>query len=415
MLQRICSQCGKRINGKAKYCSQCGGLIIEKEQSDLDNSLFKVLKENRRKISIISAITCVLFVMLVLGICIFNNDYRRAIRCYKEAKTEKIQSLYEDMGAKDEMKMCNYLDKKAQSVHDDFFDSKIDYQTASDKLQTIRQSYPADMSGTAFTNLNKEVTDLNESRINYSQAESSYTDSDYEKAYNFYDKVIAIDPEYQQAQDKITEIRPMVAKQYYEKAKSSFDNHDYTLALSRINSALEMDDQTEYSEFKDQCTQAKEKNDQEQEEKERAEKLLTEGKEIKTSKLDLVYQGASLTDRILPSNTNSAYVYQKCPEDSIFLDMVFTLKNTSDYNAGIDIVKDFSTSYGTKKYSQCNTYYSESGSTTVSYIFNSTSIVPLKEVTCHIVVQLPYEATATTDSINVSFKIDNQEQLLEFR
>lgn len=123
------------------------------------------------------------------------------------------------MGAKDEMKMCNYLDKKAQSVHDDFFDSKIDYQTASDKLQTIRQSYPADMSGTAFTNLNKEVTDLNESRINYSQAESSYTDSDYEKAYNFYDKVIAIDPEYQQAQDKITEIRPMVAKQYYEKAK----------------------------------------------------------------------------------------------------------------------------------------------------------------------------------------------------
>ena len=81
----------------------------------------------------------------------------------------------------------------------------------------------------------------------------------------------------------------------------------------------------------------------------------------------------------------------------------------------IDFVKNFSASYGTKKYSGSSEGYCELGSNSLDTIFSSTNITPLKKVAYHIAVKLPYEVINTNDSITITFKIDGEEQLLEFR
>ena len=211
------------------------------------------------------------------------------------------------------------------------------------------------------------------------------------------------------------ELKSILAEQYYNSAKDKYEGQAYSTALTDINKAISYNSDEKYQELKEKCQQGESEAKAAKAEEDRQKKLLTPGKEINTSRFNIQYVGAEFTSKILPERTSSAYSYWNCPNDSIYVDLKFYVTNTSDYSANIDFVKNFSASYGTKKYSGSSEGYCELGSNSLDTIFSSTNITPLKKVAYHIAVKLPYEVINTNDSITITFKIDGEEQLLEFR
>lgn len=220
---------------------------------------------------------------------------------------------------------------------------------------------------------------------------------------------------YENAQSKMEELKSILAEQYYNSAKDKYEGQAYSTALTDINKAISYNSDEKYQELKEKCQQGESEAKAAKAEEDRQKKLLTPGKEINTSRFNIEYVGAEFTSKILPERTSSAYSYWNCPNDSIYVDLKFYVTNTSDYSANIDFVKNFSASYGTKKYSGSSEGYCELGSNSLDTIFSSTNITPLKKVAYHIAVKLPYEVINTNDSITITFKIDGEEQLLEFR
>lgn len=409
----VCSNCGYKVKNNVKYCPECGTEL----NMSADTHVKKVdIMSNVKKIKkiyvIIPAVTLIIIIAIVL---IVNNKYNTFIRNYKKGNTDAIQSNYDDFDDKDIDKVYGYLSQQAMKIKDAYVNEKISYEDAKDQLNKIGKSCKTGKALADYMNCTNEVEKLHNSKASFKMAEDFYAKKNYEKAIDNYKKVIEGDSNYSESQSKIEVLIPTIAQEYYDKAKDEYDKEDYSSALSDINSAIKYVDNSEYQDMKQKCVEANNKAIADKAEAERQRKLLDPGKEITTSRFNIEYIGADFASKILPEKTSGAYSYYNCPNDSIYIDMKFYVTNISDYSANIDFVKGFSASYGTKKYTTCTEYYCELGSSSMDNIFSSTNITPLKKIVYHVVLKLPYEAINTNDSITISFKIDGEEQLLEFR
>ncbi len=411
----ICKNCGYKVKKNVKYCPECGVEI--KGYEDLQNNVkSNNILETIKKIKKLYIIIAVIVITIIISvIAIFNNSYNIFIRNFKKDNIDAIQSNYENYSDKDIEKVYSYLSEQVIKIKDDYINDKMSYEDAKEQLDKIGKSCKKGNTLTDYVNCSSDVEKLHNSRDSFKKADDYYSKNNYEKAIENYQKVIESDSNYSEAQEKIQALKQNVAQDYYDKAKNSYDNEDYSAAVNYINNAIKYANNSDYQDMKQKCIAANDKAIADKEEAERQKKLLVSGKEISTTKFDIQYKGASFETRIMPDNTSGAYLYYNCPNDSIFVDIVFSVTNKSDYSSKIDLIKNFSATYGTKYYSGNAEYYSESGSTNISPVYSSTSITPLKTVTYHVTVKLPYEAVNTDESITVNFKIDGEEQILEFR
>lgn len=413
MKKNICKNCGYRVKSNVKYCPECGAEIQEYKVANFkSNKIFDEIRTIKKQYILC---TFIAIVVIIAGVVIYNNKYNTFVRNYKKNNVDAIRSNYDNYNDKDIEKVYEYLSQQAVKIKDNYVNEKTTYDDAKSQLNKIGDSCKTGRTLTDYVNCVNDVEKLHNSREAFTIAENYYSKNSYEKAVENYKKVIDSDNNYLEAQTKIEALLPNVAQDFYEKAKNAYNREDYTSALNYIDTAINYYDGSEYEEMKQRCMDANEKAIADMAEADRQKKLLVPGKEISTTKFDIVYQSASFDTRVLPEKTSGAYLYKECSNDSIFIDMKFYITNKSDYNANIDLVKNFKATYGSKNYNSCSQCYCEIGSTSLRNIYSSISIEPLKKVVYHLVATLPYEAINTDESINITFKLDGQEELLEFR
>lgn len=413
MKKYICKNCGYRVKNNVRYCPECGAEIQEyKNVGFKSNKILDKIKTIKKRYILCSFIVVIAVIVFVV---IYNNKYNTFIRNYKNDNTDAIRSNYNNYSDKDIDKVYDYLSRQAVKIKDNYVNEKTTYEDTKSQLNKIGISCKTGKTLTDYINCVNEVEKLHNSREAFKIAEDFYSKNNYEKAIENYKKVIDSDGNYSESQAKIEALTPNVAQNFYDKAKNAYDKEDYSSALNCIDTAIKYSDKSDYEEMKQMCVDANEKAIADKAEADRQKKLLVSGKEISTTKFDIEYQGAAFDTRVLPEKTSGAYSYKECPNDSIFIDMRFYITNKSDYNANIDLVKNFKATYGSKNYNSCSQWYCEIGSTSLRNIYSSINIEPLKKVVYHLVVTLPYEAINTDESINITFKLDGQEQLLEFR
>lgn len=411
----ICDKCGYKTRKNIKYCPQCGIELTETKDSNTKNKFWEYLQKVKKinKIYIIVVIAVILIISLII---VFSNDkYHKFIRNYEKDDIEAIQSDYDKYSERDVEKVYKYLSERLTQIRDDYIQENVTYEETKTKLDKIGESCKSGSTLTDYADCKGDIERLHNLREAIKKAEELYSYGSYEKSLEYYKKVIQSDKNYSEAQAKIEELKPLIAKDYSEKAENSYNSEDYTNAIKHINNAIRFDNNSDYQQQKQKYIDSKDQAEKEKAEKERQQKLLVQGKEISTTKFNIEYEGAAFETRILPENVSRSYLYNSCKEDSIYIDMKFYLTNISDYNAKVDIVKNVKVKYGEKNYTSFSQSYSELGDSTLKNIYSSTYIAPLKKIAFHLAVTLPYEAVSTDDSIVITFTIDGQEQRLEYR
>lgn len=423
MQKYVCNKCGYQIKNKMKYCPECGNEIDYIITGGKGNKIFngvsyireKICRYGKKKSFAILGIIVVIISAAIVSLNIYNSNYNVFIRNYKSGNIEAIQDEYDKYKDSDVDKVYSFLSTKTQNTRDKFFNKSMSYTEAIEEINRIQSCLKNGKILDNFTQCKSDIELLNKSRKSFEEAEEYYHNNQYENAYNSYSSVEEIDDCYQVAQSKRQELKPIIAKEYYEKAKSKYDEGLYTLALNDISNCLSYDTNSQYEELKKICQESVQKEKAEKEEQERQKKLLVSGKEIQSSKFNIEFREAKFTNRITADRLERFYIYYSCDNDEMFLDMVFSITNKSDYSAKIELITGYCAIYGTKHYYQNSVYYCDAGSTDISPVYSWTSIQPLETVTYHVVTKLPFEAVNSNESITVSFKIDGQEQLLEFR
>ncbi len=405
-----CKECGVVVLETDTFCPNCGCPISKTEnKSQKNNKMIKLV--------IIPLISIFIIAGMVFGIIFLmkESNLEKAKDLYKNGKVEALQTLYNEMNDEDVKQMNEYLNELCNNVNEDYINKEISYEDAKDKILEINKNYKKEMDSSICAKISKDINTLYLSRNHFEAAESFYADGKYEEAYNSYKKVDMVDDNYDIAQENIEKLKPLIAEKYFNEAKAAFDKQDFATAKNKAKKSKEYVTSDECDNFIKNCENEEERVQKEKEEQERQAKLLYPGKKISNGVLDITYNSASLTKSILPTDTSGAYSYRSADSDEIFLDLIFKVKNNSDYDAKISVVEDFAAKYGTKNYNYCNLFYCELDDTYVDIVFSWESIKPLKEVVYHVVLTLPYEAVNTSDTIAVSFKLAGQEQILEFR
>lgn len=145
------------------------------------------------------------------------------------------------------------------------------------------------------------------------------------------------------------------------------------------------------------------------------QKALSAGQTFTTSKWSISYSRSRLSSRILPNNTSGYYYYYACDDDSIYVDLIFKIKNITSETLHVkNLVQAASIMYDNKHISSTYTLYSSSGRS-VDLIRSNDVLDSLYSTTLHIVFKLPRDSKDTSLPIKVSLMIDNVEKNITVR
>lgn len=308
-----CSKCGYEMKKSLKFCPECGNELFEGEDesySDDKNAVVKkkkiehinIFKKINTKLYVIGGI---LLIVVIAFFCIFNNKYNRFVRNYNAGKTDVIKESYNKYDDKDVDKIYKYLSEQVHSIRDNYFNDKISYDDAKDQLKKISESCKSGKTLPDYASCKADIEKLYNSRNAFDKAEELYNNGEYERAYDSYKKVDSIDNNsYANAQNKLEELKPILAEQYYNSAKEKYDGKAYTTALTDINKAISYNSDEKYSELKQMCQQEESDAKAAKAEEDRQKKLLTSGKVITTSRFNIEYVGADFASKVLPEKTS---------------------------------------------------------------------------------------------------------------
>lgn len=270
----ICDKCGYKTRKNIKYCPQCGIELTETKDSNTKNKFWEYLQKVKKinKIYIIIVIAVILIISLII---VFSNDkYHKFIRNYEKDDIEAIQSDYDKYSERDVEKVYKYLSEQLTLIRDDYIQENVTYEETKTKLDKIGESCKSGSTLTDYADCKGDIERLHNSREAIKKAEELYSYGSYEKSLEYYKKVIESDKNYSEAQAKIEELKPLIAKDYSEKAENSYNSDDYANAIKYINNAIRFDNNSDYQQQKQKYIDSKDQAEKEKAEKERQQKLL---------------------------------------------------------------------------------------------------------------------------------------------
>lgn len=144
-------------------------------------------------------------------------------------------------------------------------------------------------------------------------------------------------------------------------------------------------------------------------------KILKVGETVKSNNWEITLVSASLEEKILPGDTNGYYQYYDSGNDSVYIDLLFKIKNTSSSMRGIDeFIKGYDVTYGDNQY---NKDYSicYSASSIMLDVYSWDGIDALNTESFHVISKLPEEAKTNDLPITVSVTLGNENKDITVR
>ena len=152
-----------------------------------------------------------------------------------------------------------------------------------------------------------------------------------------------------------------------------------------------------------------------QEEEEIRQKTLTPGTSFSNDKWSVTYQKARISAKILPNSTYGYYTYYYCQDDSVYVDLVFTVKNVNTDMLSLDrIVSKGSVTYNEKYTYSSYTLFTSAG-TSVDKVYSWDGLDALHSTTLHVAFIIPREAQSSSAPIQVRLTIAGEEKIITVR
>ncbi len=235
----ICPKCKSEIPDESLFCMKCGHSFSKdlNESSKKQNNTSKKKNKIRRFI----AGGCVLMLGVLIGVIIifFNmNPVDKYAYLFQKGENDKAIEIYNDE-IKDDKELSSELTDKQNteidSIYDKFKANKLSYDDAKEKIQKYLEYTP---SKTHANNIKQKIENLNSSRDAYNIAEENEKNNDIETALKNYRAVIKEDTNYENAQNKITELLEMYKTQCLSEADGFIQNRQYDEAIKIINKVI---------------------------------------------------------------------------------------------------------------------------------------------------------------------------------
>lgn len=240
----ICPKCGIENSEDSVFCNKCGYKLSEEiieevteEIIEKDNVLTKINKLGRKRtIIVFGSVLTVIIVALILMLYI-NNPVMAFKNNVKDNKYTEATKIYNEeiKGNKDKENSINeFLKGEISNIEKAFIDEKIDYDTAYNRLQTIKNTK------LLFTDVNMliaKINSINNSRIAFDKAEAFIKNKDLINAIKEYKNVISEDKNYGNAQEQITNYKIQYKEQVIKSAEESAISKDYNNAISLLKEA----------------------------------------------------------------------------------------------------------------------------------------------------------------------------------
>lgn len=137
---------------------------------------------------------------------------------------------------------------------------------------------------------------------------------------------------------------------------------------------------------------------------------------ISSSKWEVTYKRAKITDRILPKNTSGFYMYYTANENSTFVDLIFDIKNIDSRMIAIDSVVNSSCKVdykGGTVTKNCELFLDQG--TNLDKIYSWDGLDSLDTCTLHIVLSMPREIETNDEAIRVKLTIAGKEKYINVR
>lgn len=250
-MSKLCSKCGGVIGEEEKFCRKCGTPVTavngdsylpknDKLPSNVPKKrelLKKKELSNKKAIMVLLPVTFVLVILLITTFALYflgsaresynelkNGNYVEAEAIYNaDVKDSFIQKLFADSKFK----------KYAEKTANDFTDGKINYETASSILYSIKNMGLEEVSS-IIDEMNKTYT-VNTA---YGKASTYYESGDYENAIKEFSKIPADNEKYGDAQSKLNEMYPKYIESIVNKANELVAVGSSKEALSIISVAI---------------------------------------------------------------------------------------------------------------------------------------------------------------------------------
>jgi len=436
----VCSKCGKEIEKDGQFCKFCGTKIGKKDEgktekiqaiSDEVNEIeeIRINKQfkntSKKRIIIIGFV--LITILLIVKLLVYNDPENKYLSLVKEGQTAEATELYNSKIKGDQNRVNEIKEKcveEIQEIEAAYLSGKTDYKTTLAQLS----KYSGILSdATEFTEIEKDIYSIQNSRTAYSKAVEYEKSSDIPNAMIQYSKVIEKDSDFTNALKKLTELKDIYRSVIIEEVENLTQNNKFVEAIAKIDNALLiLDADTELGAKKKTLLAKQEEVNIANKAAAEALKVATEAaekerirlyadKQITKSGLEIIYKTAKLTTKITEDNTSGAYIYYYCENDEIYFDIMFKVKNISNYSVNIDSIFDnINVTYNTTyKYNKFECFYSTADD--VSIIYGMTNIEPLKTVTYHLTVKLPREVADSSSPISISFNTFGEKQFLQFR
>lgn len=174
----------------------------------------------------------------VIGYQWYNSPKQRVLRAIKAGDYEEAGDILdEDRDIADNEDVVEKLKSRINDVRDGFKNKDKNYSQAMDELTSIRNMQVSAVE----RDLDKAVeylNRLNDSRTCFDTAESFMEKNDYPSAIYQYRLVIEDDPNYSEAEKKISDAVEAYRKEQMGKAKDKADKEDFQGAIDILQMAL---------------------------------------------------------------------------------------------------------------------------------------------------------------------------------
>lgn len=466
-----CPHCGEKISDAATKCPHCGNKIvseaIEVEAKEIEGESIQMVRTGRiaqRKVPR-KAIVAGVAVILVIGVVFFlmnrlspDEKYQveevtnriseiGEVQLYSGDKIQLAEDQYEQLSSKCKRKVKNRGELKAAKKKW----NELEAENVSEQIDAIGEvkigtEIKLHLAKTAYEKLTDEQKKLVENFDQIAKAEETLSALKVENVETLIDEIGAVLAD-KETKDKITQAEQAYNTTLTNEEKAKVRNYGKLtdirakygeLAVQNCIAAIDaigevtldsgdaVHDATEayllvLSEDKDRVTNhtnlddATKKLIELQEKEEERLKNLNAGDTFTTNKWEVTYKRTRISAKVLPNNTSGYYQYYYADDDSVYVDMVFNLKNVSSDRLSLNsVVTSAKVEYGGKyNYTSYTVFYSYGNDIDVVYSWDG--MEALHSTTLHVAVKLPRVAQTTNESIKATLMIAGEEKIINIR
>jgi hypothetical protein len=444
-----CPECGKEISDSAKKCPECGYPISKskgkKKCLTIGIVVFAVIlllaasgtyyyleirldeTEREQVDNVITAITDIGDVSLISEskIVYTENLYselsdvcQRHVSNYEDLKNAR--ETYNNLRANQTANLITKIGEVTLDSQSAIENAQTSYDALSDEQKELVSNYEDLVSATEkiselkINHVQTLISDIGtvslDSNTAIQIALSAYEDlsKNEEKSIENYDDLVDAQNEYERltAENCIKLINAIGTVTLDNESKIEEARNAYT-SLS-VKAKKQVTNYGVLSEAEKTYT-ALEK------EEEIKQKTLNNGDSFETSNWKITYKKTNISAKIYPNDTSGVYHYYHTNDDSIFVDLVFTIKNISSGILAIEnLFGDCTVQYGSKTYSKRYTLYSGNGSS-VKEISSTDGLDALNTATLHVAIVMPGEIKGSDESITVNLTVAGEDKIINVR